>query len=118
MVKNISGILALVIGLCTFGFNYYVAVDTYPKTPIYATRILYYGCFISQSLLFFALSFGAKNKIKQLIYYAGSNFYLFLIITYLSDQFLGILIKQNKIIATLILTITSCIIYYLFSYKS
>lgn len=111
--KGIAGILALIIGVVSFGINYYVALKTYPNTPIWVTRILYYGCFIALSLAFFGLTVGSKNRIKQLIYYAGCNFYLFLCISYLLNQFLDILVRQNKIIFTLLLTITSCIIYYL-----
>lgn len=117
-IKRISGIAALIIGVSSFSINYIIALKTYPVTPIWATRLLYEGCFIALSLTFLGLTIGSKNKIKHLIYYAGSNFYLFLTTSYLLNQFLDILIRQNKIIFTLILTCSSCIFYYLFSLRS
>lgn len=118
MNKNIYGILALIIGVSSFAFNYIIALQTYPNTPIWVTRILYYGCFIALSLTFLGLTFKSENKIKQLIYYAGFNFYVFLTIAYLLNQFMDVLIKQNKIIFTLILTVSSCILYFLLSQRS
>jgi hypothetical protein len=116
--KKLSGILALIIGASTFSVNYYIALQSYPEAmPLWATRLLYQGCFVSQSLLFLALTIGAKKKVKQLIYYAGSNFWMFLTIAYLLNQFFDILIKQNKIVFTLILTCFSCIVYYLLSHR-
>lgn len=117
-MKNIYGILALIIGVLSFSINYYVALENYPETPIWATRLLYEGCFVALSLTFLGLTVGSKNRIKHLIYYAGSNFYMFLAMSYLLNQFFDILIRQNKIIFTLILTVSSCIIYYFFSCKS
>lgn len=123
-MKNIFGILGLIVGLITFSMWFYIATDTWninlPNNgvPIYAIRIFYSGYFISSSMFLYALSLGSKKKIRQLIWYAGSNFYAFLMIGYLLYWYLDVLIGLNKIIFTLILTITSCVLYYSLSYKS
>jgi magnesium-transporting ATPase (P-type) len=117
-VKNISGIIGLIIGISTFSYWYLVALNTHPEVPIQTERILHYGYWIEISLLLFALTLNSKNKIKQLIWYAGSNFYLFLTITYFLNRNFDILIRQNKIICTVILMVISCIIYYFFSFRS
>lgn len=118
MNKNTVGILGLIVGVVSFGINYAIALKTYPNTPLWATRMLYYGCFMALSLSFYNLTLKQEKKIKHLIFYAGSNFYMFLTIAYSLNQIFDILINQNKIIFTLIFTVLSCIIYYLFSYQS
>lgn len=116
-IKNISGILALIIGVITFSIWYKIALSSYPNVPVHVERIQYYGSWIALSLAFLGLTLNAKNKIKQLVYYGGFNFYLFLVITYIINQLFDVLIRQNKIVLTLILTSLSCIIYYLMSYS-
>jgi hypothetical protein len=116
-IKTISGILALIIGISGFGTWYLIAVDTYPEVPKYAERIHYYSCYIVGCLTFLALSINAKTRAKQLIYYAGCNFYLFLTIIYLLNWALDIVIKQNKLVIILILTCLSCVVYYLITLK-
>lgn len=118
MKSNVYGILALIIGVSTFSFNYFIALETYPETPLWAVRMLYYGCFISLGLAFLQLTYKTDNKTKQLIYYGGFNFYVFLTLAYILNQLLDVLISQNKIIFTIISTTASCIIYYLFSIRS
>ena len=117
-MKNILGILGLIVGMVSFTIWFYVAKDTYPDVPRYAIRVFYSGYFISASMFLYALSLNSKEKIKQLIWYGGSNFYGFLMLTYFLNWHLDILIGLNKIVLTIILTITSCILYYLVSYKS
>ncbi len=117
-IKDTLGIIAALIGIITFAIWYKIALGSYPNVPVYAERIHYYGCYLTASLAFFALTVNSKNRIKQLVWYGVSNFYLFLVLAFGLNQLLDILVAQNKIIFTLLLTVTSCILYYLFSLRS
>lgn len=117
-LKNISGIAALIIYILAFSIWYKGALGSYPDVPVIYERIQYYGSFMGMGLALLALTINAKNKIRQLIFYAGFNFFILLTIAFLLNQFFDILVRQNKIIFTLILMILSCIISYIFLRKS
>jgi hypothetical protein len=123
-MKNFLGIFGLIIGILSFSMWFYIAKESWNPdlpnngVPIYAIRIFYSGYFISASMFLYALSLNSNTKIRQLIWYGGSNFYAFLMIGYFLNWNLDILIGLNKIIFTLILTVSSCIIFYLLSVRS
>ncbi len=107
-----GGIAILVISFCLF---YYFAWNNY-SYELY-NNIYNFGYFSGISLLLLGLAVKEKNnKLKHLIYFACSFFFIGLFLTYGLDKLIDPFIKTNKVILSIIITTLLCMIYYSYLY--
>jgi len=108
-VFKITGGLILVISFITY---YWVECGVVNKE---AADILYWlPNMIGISLVFFGMGIREERLIKHLFYYPVSWFFGFLALLYVIDLFVDAMIDVNKVILSMILTITTCLLYYFF----